>query len=363
MARWWAVGEDGYITYSADGTSWGQISSPTSRYINAIRGFDPDNIWIGTHYGANPYPGGEIWYYNGSTWTLQHTLPTTDYVTSFWVVSDTEVYASTVSGFSGYGQVLKYNGSSWSQLESAASYYGIAVDGSTIMVAKGGGKQFRYTVTGGAPFSESAQSYAQACVAVCIGGGNYLYHFIRGNVRMYGGNDLSLGFPTEIDPNASGHYFRVSLYGHKIWSPGGKDMYILMDSPAEMLHWDGSTQTYTAIPNANQTMEDVFGVSQSDIKVASDNGAGSGRIHSYNGETYTASTSSPFPKGLKGIWGYEATEPVVVTPCRLPKIDSDFTLNHYHCLPHEHRDLSGNSKDREGVPFILGSKGLHIRKP
>ena len=104
-----AVGLGGTILYY-DGSTWSQMSSPTSNWLRTVWGSSGTRVFaVGD--------GGTILYYDGSTWS-QMSSPTSESLSDVWGSSENDVFA-----VGGSGTILRYDGSTWSQMPSPSSNF------------------------------------------------------------------------------------------------------------------------------------------------------------------------------------------------------------------------------------------------
>lgn len=126
-----ACGTNGQVRWKIEGGSWNIITGPNSAELTAIIAFDTNNIWVCDRDNR------KIWYYNGSSWTDQHTFPnsaTSEAGFCFAGSSTDQLYCSSahkVGTGTYYGYAYKYNSATgaWDQ-ESGAdtdNKYAIAI--------------------------------------------------------------------------------------------------------------------------------------------------------------------------------------------------------------------------------------------
>ncbi|MDI6793521.1 MAG: choice-of-anchor D domain-containing protein, partial [bacterium] len=103
----WAVGESGTILHY-NGTLWSTVSSPTSSWLYSVTMASATNGWAVGGYGT-------ILHYDGSSWS-EVSSPTSNYLYSVSMANATDGWA-----VGSYGTILHYNGSSWSTVSSPTS--------------------------------------------------------------------------------------------------------------------------------------------------------------------------------------------------------------------------------------------------
>ena len=105
---WYAVGYvtggTGQIRKRSDAGAWSVFAGPVAAgYLTCVWAADDDNIWVGD-------AAGQIFYWNGATWTLTTTLETR--ASSIWGLSAVDVYA--VADCFGSEIYHHWNGAAWS---------------------------------------------------------------------------------------------------------------------------------------------------------------------------------------------------------------------------------------------------------
>ncbi len=114
-------GPQRYTILKWNGSSWSALTpatspsipadSPANEDLNAVHVIDTTQSGAGT-LGFAVGVGGVILRYNGTSWTAM-TSPTTNTLTSVYIVSANEAWAVGASG-----TIIKYNGTSWSTVSS-----------------------------------------------------------------------------------------------------------------------------------------------------------------------------------------------------------------------------------------------------
>jgi hypothetical protein len=130
----WAVGEFGF-TYRWNGIQWTRIATPTTSTLNTV--------WSS---GSTAFAGGDngtMLRWNGSAWSAM-SFPSSANVYGLWGTSSTNVYAVTSAG-----QVIRYDGSSWTQVAtSGVALWAIHGSSATDIVTTGeSGVALRYNGT------------------------------------------------------------------------------------------------------------------------------------------------------------------------------------------------------------------------
>lgn len=112
----WAVGNNGVITHTSNGTSWSEQNSGTAQSLFGIDALTANQVWaVGN--------GGTIIFYNGSNWSAQ-TSGVTNPLTSVKAFAANNVWAV------GYGgTIIHYNGLSWSTVVSPTSNILLSISG------------------------------------------------------------------------------------------------------------------------------------------------------------------------------------------------------------------------------------------
>jgi hypothetical protein len=97
----------------------------------------------------------------------------------------------------------------------------------------------------------------------------------------------------------------------------------------------------------------VTGFSSTNAYLVADNGSSKARVYeTVDGTNWTEPTG--FPSTTLGSITFlhsAASDPPV--PCSIPKIGSDFSLDHYLCLPNQHLSPTGGGINT--APFSLGN--------
>jgi uncharacterized membrane protein len=116
----WAVGRGRSILHY-DGASWGVMDSGTDAHLFDVWGTSPTDVFaVGS--------GGTILHYDGTRWSLMES-GTVASLSAVWGTSSSDVYAAQVqcgyspsgSCFTTIGNVLHYDGTSWSVLPGGSS--------------------------------------------------------------------------------------------------------------------------------------------------------------------------------------------------------------------------------------------------
>ena len=128
-----AVGFSGNIFYY-NGSSWSKMSSGYSTNIYSVWGNSKDSVYAGGGWSS-----GDILHYDGNTWNIQYS--TDSPINSIWGLSENNIYATS------YNSILHYNGSQWSTVTAniVADYQSIwGASKDNIFVACSGGKIIHY---------------------------------------------------------------------------------------------------------------------------------------------------------------------------------------------------------------------------
>ena len=298
---WYAVGSSGQIRKSTDsGATWSIFTSPTSRIILCVHGIDADNVWIGTVTGGGG-TSAYIYYWNGSTWTLQYTGPTDYHIEEIYMASATEGYAilqqTTING----SQIAKWNGTAWSIVDNHGSekyFGGIFADGNGNVIVggnanQGGGiEQIRYSTNSGSTWNDGADDHFLSTVGVWIDSGTW--HYMErapypGTSYLRSSSDPSVAF-SSVTTITNPHAVAENIWGFdntKLWYDGSGNWFYVSYNGAtssdELGIWNGSTHTYHVWGPQNRPAYHIFGVNSSDVKLC----CSSDIIVDYNGSTTT----------------------------------------------------------------------------
>lgn len=108
--HWWAVGTNGTILFSADGSTWTLQNSGSTEDLYGVWALDATNVWA---CGTN----GTILYFNGTAWTPQ-TSGTSNRLTGVHGLDGTHVYACGWSG-----TLLAFDGTNWTKQSAGTDEY------------------------------------------------------------------------------------------------------------------------------------------------------------------------------------------------------------------------------------------------
>jgi hypothetical protein len=114
----WAVGKHGTVLHGSELAGWAPVPVPTSADLTAIWGTGASDVWaVGE--------GGTALHWDGWRWTQSPTGVAAD-LSAISGSGPTDVWA--ISGWTP-GQVIRYDGASWSVVKGAPgdSYHGVAV--------------------------------------------------------------------------------------------------------------------------------------------------------------------------------------------------------------------------------------------
>lgn len=104
------AGNQGFIAHY-DGTAWRRLEGDgiPDEVLFKVWGAGAGDVWaVGT--------GGALTHFDGATWT-PHAAPTEASLIAVWGAASDEVYA--VGGAPGAGEILRYDGASWSRFATA----------------------------------------------------------------------------------------------------------------------------------------------------------------------------------------------------------------------------------------------------
>ncbi len=317
-----------YGVFHYNGSSWQQMAAPTTSVVQLadVWGTSPTNVWaVGDsgrvlHYtgGAwvaetTPIPAttnlrgvwasgstvvvvgtnGNIWRYNGSTWSNE-SVAATEQLTSVWGVSTTEIYAVTTTA------VWRYTGT-WSQMTPT----GTPICPDTNIRTVGGMPGGPVFVVGddSATFSEGriCQLAGGRWLAVDIGTQGTLAGIAGSDQRLYAVGNITalrssgaswLTVPTIANPqNYNG-----------VWGNAANNVYLVgqdATSAELVMRYDGTSWTQQVTPNGSFILLRVAG--GTGWAVAVGNG---GRIIASNGSggAWSAQASSTTQQ-LFDVWG------------------------------------------------------------
>lgn len=271
--------------------------TPTTEGLSDVWGSSGSDVFaVGTN--------ATILHYDGSGWNSMPTPAAVAFysVTGVWGTSSTNVFA-TVGGYSGYGAILRYNGSLWSVvLETDEPMNHVWGSGPDDVYAVGYGSILAHwdgtswstnglsAATGNSPIPLSAiWGSSGSDIFVACQDGFILHH---------NGSGWS--------PTFSDDWNMPSFYG--VWGSSGSDVFVV-GLERRILHYDGTG--WTEMETGSGILRDVWGSSGSDVFTV---GTG-GTIRHYDGDTWSAVEGLPASastKDLFGIWGSSDSDIFVV---------------------------------------------------
>ncbi|MBU1671143.1 MAG: IPT/TIG domain-containing protein [Actinobacteria bacterium] len=263
----WAVGSSGTIRYSSDGgVSWGMQSSPTTATFYDVFALDSGNAWaVGWNASSSR---GEVVYYNGSTWTLSAYLSgysingvTATAANSLWVVAEN-------------GGTYYWNGSSWAGQGTADRPLNrlFALD-ATHLWAVGDEGRIIHTEDGSTWYYQTSNTTADLYgISVLSTGSAWASGW---NASQSRGEALYYDGSWAVHSTLAGS----SLNG--VTATGADHMWVVAENGG-IWHWDGSS--WTGQGTAASALYDVYAA---DADHAWAVGA-SGTVHRYTGATWSA---------------------------------------------------------------------------
>lgn len=146
------VGDGGLaLRYRPATGAFETLVTPGVETLFGVWGTSPSNVFAVGGDSNNPDASGVIWHFDGTTWTAQDTAAINPdgipLLFKVWGRSDNEIYAVGTRG-----TILRYDGTSWSQLASPTTRTLFTVHGNDDVVVACGGSQSGVIVesTGGA---------------------------------------------------------------------------------------------------------------------------------------------------------------------------------------------------------------------
>ena len=225
-----------------DARGWSVMSSGTANGLNSIWGVSRTSVYAS---GGNFAGTTNIQHYNGTSWTSLSNVPSCQYISGIWGLSDSDLFAVCTDG-----SIFHYNGSSWSSMTSPTSG--------------------RFEKMWGA--SDNS--------VFAVGDG--------GLIAQYDGTSWSVvSTPTT-----------VNLYW--VWGTSATDVFATGDGGV-ILHFDGTT--WTEMPSGTTlNLSQVWGTSHSNVVTVGAEGV----ILHYNGTAWAPMTSGTTEQ-LYGVWASSPT--------------------------------------------------------
>jgi len=348
-----------------DGSSWASVTIPAKTIGNntpqIIKGSSASNIWMA---GDSP---AEVWYYNGTSWSLVSTgITSTWKVNDLLVLSPTDVWLSVNEAGASKG-IYFYDGATWS-LEYNSSFVGFKGCGT------GTSKSDAFLMYGTHP-AHGSYRYNGSWSQIAVGSANWVDGIsclsstnvwartaaATPDVYSFNGTSWSLQFSgtnlAASSLNVNGNKIYSNSSNGKIWIMGD-----VGGSTSTTLHYwyfNGTTWSDNndgAVKTAGATLRDggIHGDGDNVCMV------GGSDAFFWNGTAFTLDTTGVTFNGVKDVFVVPSTiSPVVVRSCPLPPIGSDFTINNLNCLPSQFYDGSGNSLTI--APYFLNTPMASLR--
>ena len=218
----WAVGSEGTILHY-DGTSWSEVSSPTSNDLYSVSMVSPTDGWT----VGGTLEQSTILHYDGTFWS-KVSSPTSNQLLSVTMLSPIDGWAV------GWGNLFHYDGTSWSEVSSptSESLYSVSMVSSTDGWAVGGGGTILHY--DGTSWSEVSSPTLAGLNAVTMGPTGV---WIVGDSGTILHNGIPVNSPT------SEWLFSVAMTGPTDgWAVG---------SEGTILHYDGTNWTTVSSPTSN----------------------------------------------------------------------------------------------------------------
>jgi len=135
------VGDGGLaLRYRPASGGFETLATPGDETLFGVWGTLPSNVFAVGGDATNPDASGVIWHFDGTTWTAQDTTAINPggipLLFKVWGRSDSEIYAVGTRG-----TLLRYDGTSWSQLSSPTTRTLFTVHGNDDVVVACGGSQ------------------------------------------------------------------------------------------------------------------------------------------------------------------------------------------------------------------------------
>ncbi|HJZ84263.1 MAG TPA: hypothetical protein VKN99_03790 [Polyangia bacterium] len=337
----WAVGSHGTILHW-NGTAWSCVAAPTQRFLNAVWGSAPDDLWAvggdasagiilhgdGTSWsiastptftlsgvwGSGPRdvwavgPGGRILHWDGSSWLPSPSGTTAD-LSRVWASGPADAWAvgdmTDAMGVSSGGIVLHWNGAEWSVAVSGANAIMVptSVSGSapddvwvtgscdeifgfcSVLHWDGRGwSRPRFAV----PYPDNGEFLSSVVVfsrgdAWALGQFHTNYHFDGAAWSAVSNCDMD-GWGNEISAWGSA--------GDDIWAVG---------YPGNLCHFDGARWSRVT----GGVLTDFAGIH---VRGASDAWAVGPSIAHWDGAAWTQVLQSPAQSGFADVWATAAND-------------------------------------------------------
>ena len=274
-----------------DGSTFSNMPIPATAdfyELSGLWGSSASNVYA---VGSTLSGGGLIMRYDGSSWSDITPDEASFWLNGVWGAGASAVFAVGNAYwdpdiFAWNNTILFFNGSSWSGMDLGTYATLNAVWGasaSDVFAVGQGGAIYHYD---GASWSSMTSPTGQSLNAVWGASGTDVFAVgDSGTIIRYDGSSWS----TMTSPTAS------YLYG--VWGESGSNLYIAGAS-GQVYHWDGSNWSYQGLPGYHYG---VFGFPGAPYFVAGDYG----RVFRYQSGAWSqiAPTATLTTYSLNGIWG------------------------------------------------------------
>lgn len=277
----YAVGEKGKI-YRYDGSSWEDEGYPYGIYFNGVTGTSASDVYVVGDYGS-------LNHYDGSQWTLQSSTYVWD-MNGIWGTVSNSLYAAG-SG----GTILYYNGTSWTpQVDTATvnTFRGIeGADANNIYAVTCGGDLGEYygevVKYDGASWTVKKDVSSDCLIGVSVLDANNV--FAAGQSNVFRSNDGGTTWTTDADVALNREINAIS--------GSATDNVFVVGDGGFVKRFNGTSWEALDIGNTER-LETVLVLSPAEVYVGDD----SGNIYLFNGTNWTIK-GNPTGSAIVSIWG------------------------------------------------------------
>lgn len=257
----WAVDLSGSVLHF-DGATWSTVETGFPRdQPRAVWARTPADVWIVAADPSTPgFPSPTILHYDGTTWTATAS-PTSNYLTSIWGSSASDIWAVGSSG-----EIIHYDGTTWTSVASGTLQQLWAVWGTSASDVWAGGESvmLHYNGSGWSPVPIHALALAiwgtsQSDVWAATSPGELHYDGQRWST-------IQSGFLYDpYAPSGGGQPYAVwGASPSSVWI-GGWNGVIAGPCCGKMEHYDGSSWSDVPLPAGTPIIKSIWGSSASDV--------------------------------------------------------------------------------------------------
>ena len=296
----WAVGRGGTVLHW-NGVAWEPQSLPAlpdpadSVTVVAVWGTSATDVWAAANHHLDSNWGyGNLYHYDGTSWTDVAATQSMLLLTGGWSSSPTDVWISATSG------MLHYDGSDLTfdvvgGREYSASLLAVTGLSANDLFAVGwDGAIVRRTASGWTSMSERYLGYLEGVF-------NGLWGSSPGDVWAVGkmriGHRTGTGWTFDPSPG----YTLLNA----VWGSGPTDVWATGDNGA-MAHYDGEQWSAVSAAGVTASLNAVWGTSSTNAWAAGANGT----VLKWNGTVWSASTVGTVR--WNGVWGSSASNVFLV---------------------------------------------------